>query len=145
MPPNIGSMIPGNTGPPQRPPAVSGTGESGHTTGRLTNEPSIVEPWKASGSKPAGPDPVPMTDSTNVNAIAMGGPDLLGQMPVKPTSQARPAATGGSGNLVGDGVGKLPPAASGPGTGRQPAAQGATIGQTNARPRSQGGGFLPRK
>jgi hypothetical protein len=144
MPPNIRSMIPGETGPAQRPPAVEGKGESDHTAGRLTHEPSTVEAWKAGGSKPAGPAPVPMTDSTNVNAIATGGPGLIGQMPVKPTSQARPAATGGGGNLVGDGTGKLPPAASGPGTGRQPAAQGATIGQTKARPRSTGGGFLPK-
>jgi hypothetical protein len=145
MPPNLGSMIPGATGPPQRPPAVSGTGESDHTTGRLTNEPSTVEAWKAGGSKPAGPAPVPMTDSANVNAIATGGPGLLGQMPVKPTSQARPAATGGPGNLVGDGTGGHPPAGQGPGTGRQPAQQGATIGQTKARPRSSGGGFIGAK
>jgi hypothetical protein len=85
--------------------------------------------------------------SENVNIIAQGQ-ELLGQMAdVKPTSQAKQSRPGDSNNIAkGKGISDDKPAAGpGPGTGRQAAKAGSTLGQTNAKPRSQGGGFLPRK
>ncbi len=150
MPPNIGSMVSGNPGPAQRPPAVSGPkaqGAGDHTVGKLTQEPCADGLLKAGGAKMVSAAGVAGVSSSNIGVIAQG-PGLLGQMSdIKPTSKAKPSLPGDAGNVSsGAGISDDKPAAGfGPGQGRQPAQAGVTKGKTLARPRGSSGGFLPSK
>ncbi len=104
-------------------------------------EPSTTQ--ASAGSTPAGPQPQSPQSSDTAKSIAAGG-QLFGQGDLGAPVVAVPMKANDGTNVVSGQGGTLPgPAAgAGPGTGRQPAAAGSTIGQTKAAPRPMTGGFL---